>query len=153
MPEVLDPPKKAVASKTSESVGQDRIFRVVKGQVGPFRANEGAVFTEAEFRRLNPIPDTKIAASQIKADTYHADLITRLLKLGNIVSDPTAEPTPTPMRPGGSPPESSSNPMIEQAVNDVLARRAADNQVPDGATVMSKPAEPTKHGGVMPDKR
>lgn len=115
-----------------------RIFRTTGegGRVGPFihrRAIIGSgtelkpqfpavpyVFSEAEFVRKHPIPDSPAAKATIDPETYHHQLLQRLLDIGAIEEAPGATPTE-------SAPEtlqSAKNPGIASSTKNILAHRA-----------------------------
>lgn len=74
----------------------DRVF-VAKHTVGSIGA--GTPFSESEFRRLHPLPRDPAQAAQL-GDSYHDDLISRLLASGAIEeAKEGTEPQPVPPGP------------------------------------------------------
>lgn len=57
-------------------------------QVGPFVHPAG--FTELMWEKLHPIPDTEHARSENDHDTYHGDLLSRLVAMGKITENANA---------------------------------------------------------------
>lgn len=114
----------------------ERKFKVIRGQVGPWNiagANgKPNVFTESEFRRLNPIGPSGQADESINPETYHNDLIDRLLAMKVIAHAPDDEVTPTPLGPESNPGRPARNQAIADSVRDYMASRP---QLPTGETV------------------
>lgn len=93
----------------------NRLFLVVHTMAGPW--SHDAVFSEAQFRELHPLP------GGVSDDDYHDALLDRLLKLGAIVPAPQgaiAGPLPTDKVQSVSLAESITG--AAQAVNEQRAR-------------------------------
>lgn len=128
----------------------DRVFRVIKGQMGPWP--EGSSFAESEFKRIHAIPENDLAKAQIQSETYHADLIGRLLALGvisELAMGSAAGPTPTGPESGNVVP---SNIAIKQSTERVLQQRAQEQAAMAAPEPVSHapipPAAPVQHGTV-----
>lgn len=122
----------AAAQKNNDKPG--RIFKTVNGHFGPYRhtpARVGngteanpqfparpTVFSEADFKRKHPIPDTKAALATIDAETYHNDLLDRGIQLGAIEAAPGLIPTDTPVQAA-----SLKNPGIKESTQSTLEHR------------------------------
>jgi len=132
---VLPQDKRSDAPKKEQS----RIFRVIKGAVGPFPPNHK--FSEAEFKRLNPLPKDQSVREQMDVDTYHDDLLERLTTLGVISEAPGETPDVTPLGPesGVNVGKPIRNPTITNAVKEELERQKAV-----AAAKAEKPAEAPK---------
>lgn len=103
---------------------EERKYRVTKGVVGAWSLADKSVFSDVEFARLHPIPDTEIARATIEKETYHDDLLGRLLVLGVIEQVPSDTPTTlTQFGPGASPSSSTKNLGIRQSIMEVEKQR------------------------------
>lgn len=132
----------ATATLERKATEPGRTFKVTKGQVGPWPL--GHAFAEREFQRLNPLPTSDLAKATIDLDTYHNDLLERLVALGVIVNSPDAKPSPTPLGPESSPPTNRvtpGNPAIMEAVRVELERR---EQAAKLSTIVVGDANPKK---------
>ena len=74
-----------------------KAYRVIKGQLGPFPKDH--VFTEAEFRKLNPLPAPAKPGEEEDFDreTYHQSAIDLHLANGIIAVETELPPMPTPI--------------------------------------------------------
>lgn len=107
----------------------ERKFKILKGQVGPWSVTghngKPNVFTETEFKRVNPIGPSGRADESIDPETYHSDLINRLLAMGLIAHAPDDEPNATPLGPESSPGKPVRNQSIAESVREYMANQPA----------------------------
>lgn len=134
--------------------GHGRIFQTMK-HVGPFAGTPPRlgsrgevmvkgiphVFSEAEFRRLHPIPEKAIKNGQIDPATYHEALLDRLLKIGDIELASSSEPMVTPVGPENKGNETGfKNYGIAESTNAILANREARKLQDSEQLASAKPA-------------
>lgn len=152
---VIEEPVKAAPESPGVSPSDEgRIFRVVRGVVGPWNlmGPKGPdVFTESEFARHHPLPTTDIGKAQVNCATYHADLLDRLLRIGVIVVSPGSVPTPTPIYPGS--PGSTARNSIQASTERVMETRQLQRSVLEEQLRAHQPQSPEeqKHGEVLPN--
>lgn len=118
----------AAGQTESETPAKSQNYEVVKGTMGDW--NKGDVFTLEQFQTAHPIDSTKkLVTDTIDADTYHGDLIDRLLALDVIV--PTDKPaTPPRIGPGGYRAGSGAkNQGIKDSIVQAKAQKALRQQV------------------------
>jgi len=128
--------------KEKKVQARNRKFRVIKGQVGPWRYDTpgGTVFDEDTFKRLNPEP--KEGADK---EGYHDALLGRLIVLEVIREVPdTEKTTPTPIGPGGEKGHSAGT--IADSAKAVIDQRAAIAQ-----SVAARPAEGEPQAAPRPE--
>lgn len=112
-----------MANATAEKpAASGRIF-VAKKHVGPFPVDHP--FSESEFRRLAPIPDTQAARDQINPETYHDELLEYHISSGAIVEDPDAKPRKAPLGPMNNSSLNDKNAGIKVAAQNVADARIA----------------------------
>ena len=123
----------------SKEAAPDRIFKTVKGQVGPYphrhvRGADGVrkevpfVFSESQFVRDHPIsnplgPDRRPLKENplIDAATYHKECLQSLLDIGAIIEAPGETPMPTPNRPAVG----TKNFGVSAATESIVAAQTA----------------------------
>lgn len=99
---------------------QGKTYRVTQAgqQVGPWV--HPAVFSEYGFAAQHPIPDTASARASIDPDTYHDDLIARLVALGHVAEEDGAKPTPV---------EAGPHAAANQSIKDSVAEHERSKSV------------------------
>lgn len=106
---------------------ENKKFEVVRGQVGPYPF--GHVFSYADFIQRYEIPDTAQAKRDIDPDTYHEDLIDRLIGLEVIrVASSDAVATPAPVGPENMT-AAPKNEEIRRSARESIESKAYQNAV------------------------
>lgn len=137
----------ATLEKKATTTDGGRKFRVTKGQVGPWSSDPVSVFDEKEFKRIYTIPGTDQAKATIDPETYHGDLLDRLLALNVIVHAPDDELTPSPIGPEATPGKPVLNESIRMAVKEALdAREKAALNPALPLNAISQDVLPVQHG-------
>ena len=133
-------------SAATEPVGsEDRTFRVIKGQFGPWNAAQadGCTFSESQFKSVTALPISikDPAKAGIDVDTYWKMLLERAIKLGVIRYEPGLKVAEVPLGPECKPRDAALNPLLLASIEE-----AVEQQMRAGPNLRQAPTADVRRG-------